>query len=501
MILALLACGTPCADDELLLADGSCWGRGNGSQTSDDTGDSSTSSWTTLPGSCEAPGDLPDDPLQWVGYDKKGQDNGESRFMEFTDLLVDGDRIITVGQGGLLTYDISDPTAPEFLEWYPESGEGGPRFHRLELLDDGLLATSTREQGLHILSDGGDGIWTEVSLTGHKGLEGLLWYEDLLYTTVRGEGLVVYELSDPADPSVVTTVAGPETAWMLSDEVDGWTYAADNSGGLVPIDLSDPENPVVHSAVDVGGAALHVEATSDHLYVSTGGYGVRILERSTPELPTEVVTVPTGGSVLMTSVEDDTLWAADHIGVVVFDVSDPSEPKPLAREISEQFALAVDASGDIGWVGDWNYLSAFQLDRSVSAGELQIANSELLLPLDGGEVEIGFSNLGAGELEIVGASIGDERVEIQVDRTTLASGDAGTLRLSYEGGDELNSTLCLATTDPDGPVIEIPVLAGDHHAYLGQPAPDFVLDDIPGNSHQLSEELGRVVVLVFFAPW
>jgi len=36
---------------------------------------------------------------------------------------------------------------------------------------------------------------------------------------------------------------------------------------------------------------------------------------------------------------------------------------------------------------------------------------------------------------------------------------------------------------------------------LGNDAPDFVLEDLDGNSHRLSEQLGHPVVLVFFATW
>ncbi|HJN76324.1 MAG TPA: hypothetical protein QGF58_20515 [Myxococcota bacterium] len=507
MLLLSLSCSShPCAPDELLTAEGTCVpGSREEDDTSlpgDDTGDTGEPiEWTTLPASCEAPADLPDDPLVWMGYDKKGKDEpGPARFAEWVDLDLDGDDAYAVGQGGLGIFDISDVSAPEFVTWFPEEDDHA-RYHRVEVLGDGILALSHRDTGLTVAIRDSAGTWQQHNPVLESGLEGLAWSDPILYTTVRGEGVRAYDFTDPENPELLTTVAGPETTWDLSEIIEGWTYAADNAGGVYPIDVSDPGNPVVHDPVPVDGATLHVEATADYLYVSNGGYGVRVLERSDPSAPTEVALVETGGSVLMTDTADGRLWAADHTGVALFDISDPTNPTWLAREVSEQFALAIGASGDVGWVGDWNYFSSFQW-TGAEAGELSMSDQEIVLPAEGGSTEVRVTNRGAGVLELSGATVDSDEVTVEVSGSLLDSGQSALIRLTYGGGDDLSATLCVASNDADGPTQERELISGvDSGSYIGATATDFTLRDLEGNSHTLSEHLGHPVVLAYFATW
>ena len=74
--------------------------------------------------------------------------------------------------------------------------------------------------------------------------------------------------------------------------------------------------------------------------------------------------------------------------------------------------------------------------------------------------------------------------------------------MDWEGG-PLQTTLCLASNDPDESQAEVEVHTGGGGVIgeVGRPAPDFVLTDLDGESHRLSEHLGHPVVLVYFATW
>ena len=66
-----------------------------------------------------------------------------------------------------------------------------------------------------------------------------------------------------------------------------------------------------------------------------------------------------------------------------------------------------------------------------------------------------------------------------------------------------NGAVCIASDDPASPALEIQVLR-EHDEIsipLGTAAPDFVLTDIDGDTHRLSEQLGHPVLLVYFATW
>ena len=78
------------------------------------------------------------------------------------------------------------------------------------------------------------------------------------------------------------------------------------------------------------------------------------------------------------------------------------------------------------------------------------------------------------------------------------------MRLVYENdGAPLDATLCLATNDPDEPVQQFPVASAssDPNSMVGEPAPDFTLNDLDGVSHTLSGHLGKPIVLCYFATW
>ena len=43
--------------------------------------------------------------------------------------------------------------------------------------------------------------------------------------------------------------------------------------GVVPIDLNNPDAPVIHPAVALPGATQHVTVADGHLYAAIGGAG------------------------------------------------------------------------------------------------------------------------------------------------------------------------------------------------------------------------------------
>ena len=87
-----------------------------------------------------------------------------------------------------------------------------------------------------------------------------------------------------------------------------------------------------------------------------------------------------------------------------------------------------------------------------------------------------------------------------------------------DDGEPLDATVCVATTDPDEPLREVKVARsspqgdspfhkfyhggkGESAVTVGQLVPDFLLPDLDDNYHQLSEQLGRPVLLMFFSTW
>lgn len=455
-----------------------------------DTGVPDTAAtWTTLPARCEAPGALLADPLALEGEDRVTQTAG-SGFMEAVDVEVDGVLAYAVGMGRLMIFDVSDPSAPTRL--YGPAETGGGKLHRVEPLGEGWLATSQRDDGVQIWDVSDPAAATEVGEIALSGMEGLAWVGDRLWVTVRDEGVRAYDVSDPTAPALLASAPGLSAPWELTSSGDGWLYAADNTLGVVPIDIRDPDAPVVGTPVPLDGVALHVRYADGRIYAAAGGAGVSVLDATDRAAPKVTTRVTTGGSAVMSDVADGRLWVADHEGLAVYDLSG-DDPTPLQVEQTEQFALAIDAEGSRAFVGDWNLFEVWALDDALDAPALDAPSDEIRL--EGGAGQLVITNRGSGALTLSGATA--EGATIEVERDVLSPGDSATLRLT---GAVAGAALCLASDDPDEPVRSF-TLTESGEPPVGEAAPDFALQGLDRTTYRLSEQLGHPVLLVYFATW
>ena len=253
----------------------------------------------------------------------------------------------------------------------------------------------------------------------------------------------------------------------------------------VPIDIRVPDVPVVGTPVAVAGA-LHPRYADDRVWVAMGGAGVAEMDVSDRGAPVQVGSVSTGGSAVMTDVADGRLWVVDHEGVAVFDL----DGTPIQEERTEQFALAVDAEGDRAFVGDWNLLDVYRLAES-DAPALDTPSDSVRL--EDGALSLTVTNRGSGTLRLVGATF--EGAAVYAERTEIPPGGSTIVRAEGAG-----ATLCLASNDPDEPTKTITVTETAPPP-AGVPAPDFALQDLDGDTHRLSEQLGAPVLLAYFATW
>ena len=496
-LLLCLLLGCPAADDAST----------DETSHTDATGDTEVEdtaiTWQTLDGDCVAPDDLPDDPIEMTGQERYTSDE-INFFVEFVDLHLMGDRIYGVGQGGLVMLDVSTPT-PVRLGDYSNSNQY--RFHRVEPLDEDTVVTVHRDRGLYVLdtSDVSEPTLVTTVPFDFAGIEGMAYDAPYLYVTSRTEGLLVFDVSEPSDPEELAAVEGIATTWELAEVADGWTYAADNDLELVPIDLSDPTSPVLGTPVDLGGAVLHVERLGDLLLASVGYVGLVVLSLEDPAAPEVLSTSPTGGTVLMAAGDGDLAVVVDHEAISAFDISDPTRPVLLGREDTEQFALAVELDGTQAWVGDWNLFSGFAIAPDVVAGDLDASSDELLFSLEGEVDIVTLSNRGAGPLTLSSVSVDDDTVQLEVSDTVIAPGDDALLRITWTPAEgvppTLDATVCISTDDPDESTYQIALTIGDDSGPVGMEAPDFTLEDLDGELHNLREQLGTPVMLAYFATW
>ncbi|MBC7116446.1 MAG: hypothetical protein H5T93_05375, partial [Pseudothermotoga sp.] len=64
-----------------------------------------------------------------------------------------------------------------------------------------------------------------------------------------------------------------------------YAYVADDRYGLVIVDISDPANPQQVGRLDTGGWAEDVVISGDYAYVANWGNGLVIVDISNPNMP------------------------------------------------------------------------------------------------------------------------------------------------------------------------------------------------------------------------
>lgn len=147
---------------------------------------------------------------------------------------------------------------------------------------------------------------------------------------------------------------------------DGWAYLADGDGGVLVVDVCDFAHPVVVAHLPLPGVAQAVTATGRYLYVAAGDGGLSVVDIDRRETPHVVGHAETAGgardvavAVRRTSrppqpplVETFAYVADDVLGLAVFDVSDPSQPKARGIENTPGRARAVRVDGDVAYVAD-----------------------------------------------------------------------------------------------------------------------------------------------------
>ncbi len=461
----------------------------------------------TLAESCEAPADLPVDPITEVG---SLEDFELPRFWELVDLEVfpDEDLVIGSGQGGLVFFDVSEDK-PEFYRQEPDFGQ--ERFVKIEKLGDhGLAATNWNviyetDFAVFDLSDPWNPERTDVlDMTLPAGMA---WNDPVLYVLALDGQLHVLDVSDFEDVQVLDSIEGLASPYEMAI-VGDWGYIADTPVGLIPVDLADPVAPVLGTPVESALGAWDLATDDSYVYVAVGTAGVRIYSLDDPAAPTLVSEITDVGGINGLDVDGDLMVGVSHADLVAWDVSDREHPVALGKQDNNQFALAVQVVGEQAYVGDWAFLSVWHVDPTVRSPEADLQNSELSFQDGAGTRTLEITNLGADTLDLVGATLGDDRVTLVSDRERVPPGRSAELLLTFDDDSvapELTTELCLATNDPDEPVVVVPVQTvssdGIADIAVGQPAPDFTLNDLDGNTHRLYDHLGSPVVLVYFSTW
>lgn len=454
-------------------------------------------------GPCERPDNVAGDPLGQVAVIDLVRTPSSPRIVHLLDIELDerGQTAYTVGAGGLFILRVED----EGFSVLSNTNISGIRgsFDKVELLDDGFIAVSARNQGVKLLRfDNGERI-TEISSIDVDDASGMAWQAPYLSVASHGGRVEFFDLTNPATPASAGVVNGLGHPWELV-AVGNRLYVADNALGIITVDTSDPGRPIILSQVPAAGGAQDLVIDGAYLYAAVGSAGVEVFGLAEPDAPASVALLDVGSAVVSVSVGDQTLWAVDQESVIAMDITDPNNPVPRGGQTTDEWAMHVAASGNRALVADWGQVISMGLDENTHGPDLDPSRREIYLVSGREELRMSLTNRGDRPLSIEGLSVDDPRIRLAVEHTEIATGTKGAIRLLIsDDGQPIDTEICIATNDGDESIIRIPVRTHSARtlAGVGEAAPDFVLRDVDGNSHQLSAQRGHPVVLIYFATW
>ncbi len=176
---------------------------------------------------------------------------------------------------------------------------------------------------------------------------------DYAYVGAGGQGLMVVDISDPANPVYAGGYDTPGTTVQAAIAGD-YAYLADCSSGLQVIDITDPTNPSLAGSYDTDGVAVGIALAGDYAYIADSNSGLAVIDISNPGSPTYAGGYNTPGSAQGVSISGDYAYVGDGTvgGLQVLDISDPTNPTPAGSYDTPGMAYGATLSGDYAYVAD-----------------------------------------------------------------------------------------------------------------------------------------------------
>ncbi len=168
----------------------------------------------------------------------------------------------------------------------------------------------------------------------------------------RAGGLHVADVADPWDPVVLGSVGVPDDALDVV-MAGGMAYVIDRTAGLLLVDVTMPSSPSISATLETPGLAKAVAVRSGLAYIADW-YDFCIADVCVPEVPQIIGLISGLDHVYDVEVSGDYaylgVWGS---GLLVVDVSDPTQPLLVAQIELPGIPEGVAICGSTVYVADW----------------------------------------------------------------------------------------------------------------------------------------------------
>ncbi len=442
-----------------------------------------------------------DDRVQYMGH------YAPNYFAELLDVDAYGDTVYVSGVSGLSIFNASDPTNPLLIGRYEPAGSPYVRFYQSAVGNEHAYCAG-RFDGITIidLKSPTNPQFIDQHQETQVAFEGVTLDDTLLYAAARDHGIRIFNVADPETLVQIGALEGLAAAWRVVLDPP-YAYVSDGAGGLKVIDVSNPTSPVLAGSLGTSGTAQDIAISGSTAYLAVGGSGMDAIDISDPTSPSLLYNFDTSGSTVAIAVQDSLAFLADWEGVKVVRISDPNDPDLAGWEDTPTRAMGIDAAGITHYVADWFTFRIYRYGETDDP-DIHLPFTEIEL----GDVEVGetvdtlvtIENTGGGLLSVNDIVSSNSDFSIDPDSLTIAPSSSTDVLVTFHRSFEMSTVgvFSMFSDDPDEPNRTLRVEITDAgNLQVGEPAPDFTLNDLDGLPHSLSEYQGKVVLLAFFASW
>ncbi|MBT3232990.1 MAG: hypothetical protein HN356_09255 [Calditrichaeota bacterium] len=421
-------------------------------------------------------------------------------FVHSLDVEIYEDLALLTGYGGFMIYDISDGGLQYLNRYNPGGGRGTPVYDCTA--HDGIGYVFGRAAGMWVvdISDPRNPSALSSWRPNGQSLEDGVYCGDKLTVSAHDDGLIFLDVSNPRQPAVIGTFGDMSNCWAVRYERNGYLFVADGPGGLAILNLAGDE-PELVSRIETTGQAIDLRIDNDICAVATGATGVDLFDISDPENPVFISNFVTPNYAGKVGLDENLVAVADWNEVLVYDISDPENAVLNGRKHTEKRAMGVALRGTSVYLADWGPFRGFNYGE-IEGPDIEFSTRRINPPGDDlVDTTITVYNLGSEVLQVNRISCNAPEFGVDPGQFSINPEDSVEISLTYQPTDQVaTSNMQVQSNDTDENRANV-ALEGIGGLAEGDRAPDFTAPILSGGEYTLSDQRGRVQLLIFWASW
>ena len=407
--------------------------------------------------------------------------------------------------GGIEFYDISNPQILNHLDnltLSPGGGGGGGGTKPNCIIADGNYAYVTTNRGLGVINISNpanpqyQGI---VSNTDNYILENLDLKNNMLAVAAHEDGVLLFDLSNSSTPSYIDSLPSNNAWAVLFNET--YLYIADEQNLLI-YDINDLS---FINSMELSNAIKDFAIYENNLYVALGTDGVAAINIE-DHLNLELINIY-NTSAMANRIEvfnDGRIAVSDWDDVEVLQYNN-SNLELIGYKNTTRRTMAISVKDNYIYSAEWNSVQVLEYG-SISGPDLDLNVYELNYPfVENGQsyiLDLEVTNNGNQVAEIIDAYTTNNEFSYN-ELTDLNPGETQNISITYTANSNNSSgSYRIFSNDEDESEIICETNGNINGANVGDNAPNFELSIIANGTglFQLSDYIGQVVVIAFFAP-